>query len=102
MLPVFPVVTFSSDSSGQRTKSSPPHAFWCTGRREGKLRLVLFVLELYTNRSNFNFPFLRPVNPNDPRGWILGTVLEGGVTIDKIVKVFLKKLGSDLGLRSSR
>ena len=63
------------------------HAFWCTCRRKGKLRLVLFVLELNTNRSNFNFPFLRPVNPNDPRGWILGTVL-GGSKVTKFEKYF--------------
>ena len=44
------------------------HAFWCTCRRKGKFRLVLFVSEFNTNRSNLDFPFLRQVDPNDPRG----------------------------------
>ena len=34
------------------------------------------IIELNTNPSNLNFPFLRPVDPNDPGGWILGAKLE--------------------------
>ena len=48
------------------------HDFWCTGRRKGKFQVILFAKESNTKRTNEDFPFLRPVNPNGPRGWILG------------------------------
>ena len=66
--------------------------------------MVLLVSELNTNQSNFNFPFLRLVDPNDLRGWNFVFVEggTGGVKSDKIGNVFLKKLGSGMGLRSSR
>ena len=48
------------------------HDFWCTGRRKGKFQVFLFAKESNTKRTNEDFPFLRPVNPNGPRGWILG------------------------------
>ena len=48
------------------------HDFWCTGRRKGKFQVILFAKESNTKRTNEDFPFLRPVNPNGPRGCILG------------------------------
>ena len=47
------------------------HGCWCTCRRKGKFQVFLFAKESNTKRTNEDFPFLRPVNPNVPRGWIL-------------------------------
>ena len=73
-----------------------------TGRKKGKSQLVLFVLDSNTNRTNWDFPFLRQAS-YALWGWIfLGwfwAVLGGG---SKLGPHFCKKLGSDLVVQSSR
>jgi len=76
-----------------------------TGRRKGKSKLDRFVFNSNTNRTNWDFHFFRSVGLLRPlEGGFLGLVLggTGRVKIDKIWKVFLKKLGSDLVVQSSR
>ena len=55
------------------------------------------ILFLANPGSILNCPFLRSVNPNGPRGGFVECFLGGirGVESDKIVKMFLPKLGSD-------
>ena len=62
----------------------------------------MFAKESNTKRTNWDFPFFRPVSLLRPPGdGFLGVVL-GGTGGVKIGNVFLKKLGSDLVVQSSR
>ncbi len=53
-------VTFDPPSTVPKIR--PLGSFGSTSRRKGKLKLDRFVLNSDTNRTNRNFPFLRPVH----------------------------------------
>ena len=62
----------------------------------------MFAKDSTTNKTNLDFPFIRPVGLLRPLGgWFFGVIL-GGTGGVKIGTVFLKKLGSDLVVQSSR